>query len=799
MEEEKVLIVGAGGDSSTTSFSPVKKEDCRMFTVELRPAETSISIVLRNRHRDIAEITETNATEPRRRVSPQNLVDPSMRNRLWDRYQTLGVLRNLKGTNRIHGIALDLEKGDAKDRIHEWRHLSIFSSLIDGFHRTETANWIAIMDTANAENGAGATSVGDVSTDFDAETDKIVFLEGESPNGEDIGDIGIDSTTLTRLELSLAGFSEKITNLSIFMMRLATMDSEFEAFVMERDHVELDSVEKGLEFDLLSGILGSEIGELDKFLHTLRTEIADARQRTSLCNHLGETCVVLKEKVCDFEQYLKQSEEQFSVIKMQSANFQRNLSHFKREETGKNDEGRIISEENESLNKKPEINMHTAEQQRNILRMLEKSLAREIDLEKNLNDSLQIEEELKLRISSLEQELVYTEEEATDAWERWFEADSASQILMGISRDLLGFTQRESELRAKLDLANSEDSTNEKVNSLKKQLKESELQLLNTKASADEYQKLYNVMCSDIRDMENLIVELEENASKAESRANSAEAEHSNTKLNEEPALLKERVAATKVELLERQLKESDLQLQHAIASAEASQEKQNMLYSTIEDMENVIRDLKSNVSKFESRADSAEEKCIILSESNAELNEELSFLRSRFECLEETLHQVEKTKMATAKDIGMHIMNFKTLVTQLAVERERLNKQMSSLAFENKILVVKLEKTCRGPSQGANDSNRESGSSAREIKEEVCETPVACHKADMTGQNLSSKENEMKPVEPMPDTETVRRTDAGALSLKHLLIAILVSLVSAVTFLLLKDKNFDISHCFIS
>ncbi|KAI9088212.1 hypothetical protein K1719_029933 [Acacia pycnantha] len=37
-----------------------------------------------------------------------------MRNRLWDRYQILDVLRNLKGTNRIHGIVLDLEKGDAK-------------------------------------------------------------------------------------------------------------------------------------------------------------------------------------------------------------------------------------------------------------------------------------------------------------------------------------------------------------------------------------------------------------------------------------------------------------------------------------------------------------------------------------------------------------------------------------------------------------------------------------------------------------------------------------------------------------
>lgn len=187
------------------------------------------------------------------------------------------------------------------------------------------------MDTASAENEAGAKSVGDDSTEFDVETDKVVFFEGESPNGEEIGEIGIDRMNLTRLELNLAGFSEKVTNLSIFMMRLATGDSEFEAFVLERDHVELDSVEKGLEFDLLSGVLDSEVAELDVFLRTLRTEIDDAQEKISLW---GENCLGMKERVCDFEQYLKQSEEQFSVIKMQSANFRWNLSLFKGEETG---------------------------------------------------------------------------------------------------------------------------------------------------------------------------------------------------------------------------------------------------------------------------------------------------------------------------------------------------------------------------------------------------------------------------------------------------------------------------------
>ncbi|PNX55040.1 WPP domain-interacting tail-anchored protein, partial [Trifolium pratense] len=137
----------------------------------------------------------------------------------------------------------------------------------------------------------------------------------------------------------------------------------------------------------------------------------------------------------------------------------------------------------------------------------------------------------------------------------------------------------------------------------------------------------------------------------------------------------------------------------HAVATAEASQEKQKMLYDTIEDMEHVIKDLKSKVLKAESHADSAEDKCIILSESNADLNEEVNFLRSKLECLERSLHQAEEAKMTTAKDIGKRTKFFKSLVTQLALERERLNKKLSSLASENKMLVVKLKQAYKDSS----------------------------------------------------------------------------------------------------
>lgn len=405
-------------------------------------------------------------------------------------------------------------------------------------------------------------------------------------------------------------------------------------------------------------------------------------------------------------------------------------------------------EDDQFLNVNSKINVQTSEQQRHILRMLEKSLAREMDLEKKVTESRQIEEEMKLRLHSYEQEVYYMEDEATDVWERWLEADNASEVLMGLSKELLGrlqilqlnlngLVQREADLRSKLEvsmqeleaketslnklessgaelnefllaqtdnlkaslreaedkliLSSSEAFTlRDKLNSLEKQLKESEFQLLNSKVSSDGSQEQYNVLLTKISGMENVIADLQEQISKAEGRAESAEAKckllaETNMELNEEVGLLRSSVSASeKVDSLERQLRESDIKLQHAIASAEAGEEKQKMLDSTVNDMENVIKNLKLKVSKAESLADSAEEKCIILSESNAELSEELDFLRGRLECLEASLKQADEIKRATAKDISIQIQAITNLVMQLAFERERLHKQVLAYHIDN-------------------------------------------------------------------------------------------------------------------
>ena len=138
-----------------------------------------------------------------------------------------------------------------------------------------------------------------------------VDVEGVSDNGEVIVDF----------EMSVVYFSEKVSNLSIFMMNLETLEGELEGLVSDEENIDMDCVLKGFEFDLLCGVLDSEVRDLSLFLDTLHAEISGARERDSSLNNWQERLV--------------ESEEQFYEIKKQSFSFERTLSSYKKEENGK--------------------------------------------------------------------------------------------------------------------------------------------------------------------------------------------------------------------------------------------------------------------------------------------------------------------------------------------------------------------------------------------------------------------------------------------------------------------------------
>lgn len=164
-----------------------------------------------------------------------------------------------------------------------------------------------------------------------ADLETLVSLSDED---NVMGDLGVVSSTMvTRLDLSLACFSEKVSNLRNFVMHLATMESEFET--SEKDHMMgIGSVLKVLEFDLLCGALDSLVRELDEFLDSLHYGIVEVRERVCSCTHLVQSFITLQDKLLDYEECLRQSVEMFIEIKIHSASFQRTLCSLKKIKIG---------------------------------------------------------------------------------------------------------------------------------------------------------------------------------------------------------------------------------------------------------------------------------------------------------------------------------------------------------------------------------------------------------------------------------------------------------------------------------
>ncbi|KAL8471865.1 hypothetical protein ACS0TY_028549 [Phlomoides rotata] len=632
------------------------------------------------------------------------------------------------------------------------------------------------------------------SGEVEAESNNIDSLEVVSSGGDTMRELESAAEVVTRIELDIACSSEKLLNLDILVLHVASRGNDFEAFISEEEHTLEGSDVKALEFDLLYGFLDSEVRELESVLSAIKTDIFISRDALSSIGQLGDMITEMEDRLQNCEDSLKKSFEQVTDIKMQSANFRILLAS-----SGKdgNESSGLGNGSHQDFNAK--IKMQTAEQKRSILRMLEKSLGREIDLEKRLTESRELEEDLKQR---LEQEVFFMEQEAEDMWGRLFEAENSAEILLGVSKELYGQIQvahfsingsikREGELRSKLqdfseqlkekDCAlqcseNSRTELDEKVNSLEKKLREFESQVKNSSDQSNE---------------------LKEKSSEAEKRAEIAESEckllrASNMEFNTELSRLKNSITdkSNRVEQLERQLKESEMKGLHAVASAEASEEKQIMLDCTIKDMENLIKDLKSKVLRAENQTESAEEKCIILSESNAELHDEINFLRHRMEQLETSLHQADETKNETAKDIRLRTKLITDLVLQLALERERLHKQISSLTKEKSIALKYLQQM-KDPSTtvignhdakvkdimlSENDTKNETP--GKESNEDIMESTATNPEMENSQGDSSTTMIKSGNTDSSSELESVRNIDARQLGFKHVFMIVVVILV---------------------
>ncbi|KAJ0564239.1 putative WPP domain-interacting tail-anchored protein [Helianthus annuus] len=495
----------------------------------------------------------------------------------------------------------------------------------------------------------------DATASYNASSPLVSFHSGGSESDINKSSLSVktsrdsESTVeiITRFKLDIACICEKLANLNLLSMHVETMENDFKAFVSDTDP---DLIIKIVEYDLLSGFLDSETRILETHISDLQKEKDNVREFLSS----RESVIGMEEMLHDSEKSLEQSLEQVSEIKIRSANFEKNLLRF----SGDEDYVEVLNS-NDVLELE-KMKMKTVEHQRHVLRMLEKSLEREIDLEKRASDLTQVEETLTMRLRLLEQEVVDAEEEAETTLEKFYKTDHASELLMQTTKELIR--------KIKMLQFNLKGSI-QRETGLKNDLTKLQQRVIDEKESSKR-----------IAEMENVIIE-------AENRA--VNYEDTRRELND---------TCEKVVLLEKELGDVRVKLQHAEACCEASEEEKSMFLSTIKDMGNVIDDLKKKVTESEILTDSVEDRCIILSEANADLKKELKFVKGKVKSLETSLRQMEETKKASAKDINLCSKFITDLVMQMQLERERLQKQISSLKQENKILVNCLNKDNKDP-----------------------------------------------------------------------------------------------------
>lgn len=642
----------------------------------------------------------------------------------------------------------------------------------------------------------------------------VRFHEGTTSDSKDMGEIGISMEILTKVDLQLAYASEKLLNLESLLLYVLSWENDFEA--MDSDDVSLEFVEKSLTVDLLFSFVDSEVKELDGSMDLIRVDLVDAQQRLPSCKHLGELFSIVEGKLHDSGDSLKQSQEHVLEMKMKLAKLQMTSLAFNHNE--------CFSEDFQVLDVKAKPRLQTIDKV-HVLRMLEKSLSRELDLEKKLTESKQNEEDLKLKLRLTEQVAFIMEEAAEVVWGRFLEAENASVVLMGVSRDLVsqhqliqfnlnGTNQREDGFRLKLEncikLLNTKDASIEKLNSRITQLVADNLEVTTLRENVKSLEEKLNESESNlkkanatnesiqerVREMESMIESLKENVYTAETRAETAEGKvaqltDSNIELTDELGFLKgsHENSSKKMSVLEKQSRELELQLQYAKASSEAGQEQQNMLYSAIWDMETLIDELKQKVSTAEIKANNAEDQCLLLTDTNLELTKEVDFLRAEVESLEASLNDANIEKMANAKDIAIKTKLIMDTVMQLATERERITKQLRSKTEENRVLMETLKRNTTFSGQEIKDAT------LREKLQQNLTTssPIKVEEIEV----LNDPEPESSVTDSDPSLDEIEEEESRSRTKRMLVFrAIFVLLISVVAafFVNWKPDGFDVN-----
>lgn len=290
------------------------------------------------------------------------------------------------------------------------------------------------------------------------------------------------------------------------------------------------------------------------------------------------------------------------------------------------------------------------------------------DLETELQASRQKEQELQKVLLVAQDKISSPEEMEMNLTNRIFEVENLAEVFRGISKD-----------------------AQEKIDTLEQDLKvasQREIQLgtrlkeLEEKLSMQD--KTIQLATTRGKELEQLL----------ESQANDAEINLQAAKENYARTDSEAKRLSEKLNLLVACVKESDYQASQASVSSLAVGVELQVLYGKLSEMKTVLQDLQGKLVAEKGRADIAEAGSVALAKQNSKLNDDLARLQVHMDTIQKRLDEVETEKQSTADLVSSTTKNIISLTEQLANERQRLHKKISSLVKENRDLTIECSES---------------------------------------------------------------------------------------------------------
>lgn len=290
------------------------------------------------------------------------------------------------------------------------------------------------------------------------------------------------------------------------------------------------------------------------------------------------------------------------------------------------------------------------------------------DLEIELQASRQKEQELQKVLLVAQDKISSPEEMEMNLTNRIFEVENLAEVFRGISKD-----------------------AQEKIDTLEQDLKvasQREIQLgtrlkeLEEKLSMQD--KTIQLATTRGKELEQLL----------ESQANDAEINLQAAKENYARTDSEAKRLSEKLNLLVACVKESDYQASQASVSSLAVGVELQVLYGKLSEMKTVLQDLQGKLVAEKGRADIAEAGSVALAKQNSKLNDDLARLQVHMDTIQKRLDEVETEKQSTADLVSSTTKNIISLTEQLANERQRLHKKISSLVKENHDLTIECSES---------------------------------------------------------------------------------------------------------